>query len=169
MIDDEFSSQILPDDYDVFMGNFPLPLPRIGERLLKVKYLGPAKWTTESELFPVHGLLHDHSRYIISLTCSLDHNPDYSKRIIFVVDTGSPFTYLTQEAIRALYEPPEVYDGRLDTFDVFIHVSMEFFLINFLLTWYQMNRVRTIYYITRTSAACLLKVIIDKRMNNASS
>ena len=77
-------------------------LVEIGENM-EIQYLGE---NDEKPLFPVTGLLFmPNVRLMVNLICSRHkrsgkHGPQLN--IIFLVDTGSPVTYLSQQAMHAL-------------------------------------------------------------------
>jgi hypothetical protein len=80
---------------------------------LEVDYLGPAAFPGT---FPAMGRIWgQNNRLKVSLVCRPRTSEDVpSVNIIFLIDTGSPFTYLCQEAMEALigkdsHVPPSLY------------------------------------------------------------
>ncbi len=69
--------------------------------LLEVEYLSPA--TTFPGSFPVSGRIHGtHKRLMVNLVCRRAGKNAKPINIVFLVDTGSPFSYLSGTAMDAL-------------------------------------------------------------------
>jgi hypothetical protein len=92
-------------------------LLKIAERL-GVDYLGPAAEFPSS--FPVDGKIHgNNKRLMVSLSCRKEGNNSKPINIIFLIDTGSPNTFLSDKAMEALVGKPGCNIG--STMDVMIH------------------------------------------------
>jgi len=92
-------------------------LLKIAERL-GVDYLGPAAEFPGS--FPTSGKIHgNNKRLMVSLSCRREGNNSKSINIIFLIDTGSPNTFLSDKAMEALVGKPGCNIG--STMDVMIH------------------------------------------------
>ena len=90
-------------------------LLKIAERL-EVDYLGPAAEFPSS--FPISGKIHgNNKRLMVSLSCRREGNNSKPINIIFLIDTGSPNTFLSVKAMEALVGKP----GCGSTMDVMIH------------------------------------------------
>ena len=75
-------------------------LLKIAERL-EVDYLGPAAEFPSS--FPISGKIHgNNKRLMVSLSCRREGNNSKPINIIFLIDTGSPNTFLSDKAMEAL-------------------------------------------------------------------
>lgn len=86
--------------------------------LLGVDYLGPAAEFPDS--FPVSGLIYgNNKRLMVSLSCCTKRNNSKAINIIFLVDTGSPNTFLSDKAMEALVGKPGCNIGT--TMTVMIH------------------------------------------------
>ena len=85
---------------------------------LEVDYLGPAAEFPCS--FPKSGKIHgNNKRLMVSLSCRRDGNNSKPINIIFLIDTGSPNTFLSDKAMEALVGKPGCNIG--PTMDVMIH------------------------------------------------
>jgi hypothetical protein len=71
--------------------------------------------------FPVKGFIYDNGRFVIPLVCRLVKNPAATINVWFVVNTASPFTFLSEWTIRALQRTHEVPISR---FNVSIQVRL---------------------------------------------
>ena len=82
-------------------------LLEIGENL-EIQYLGQSE--TESPTYPVTGLIFlPNMRLMVNLVCSRqkrDGTNGHLINVIFLINTGSPVTYLSQQAIQALINFP---------------------------------------------------------------
>ena len=80
-----------------------------------MEYLGHASFPGS---FPVEGRIWvPNHRLMVNLVCRCRTNPDSSRNIVFLIDTGSPATYLCQEAMESLIGK----DCNLSTLYVNIH------------------------------------------------
>jgi hypothetical protein len=69
---------------------------------LEVDYLGPAAEFPCS--FPNSGLIHgNNKRLMVSLSCCRKKENSKPINIIFLIDTGSPYTFLSDKAMEALF------------------------------------------------------------------
>jgi len=96
---------IPPNEYDVLVSDIDeAELEKLGERK-GIKHLSPGSF--DSPAFPVKGYIHGlNNRYMIPLICRRSEKP--SARIVnvwFLVDTGSPHTFLTEKAVDAIFGP----------------------------------------------------------------
>ena len=79
-------------------------LLKIAERL-GVDYLGPAAEFPGS--FPTSGKIHgNNKRLMVSLSCRREGKNSKAINIIFLIDTGSPNTFLSDKAMEALVGKP---------------------------------------------------------------
>ena len=99
----DVSGYVKPSMQDLFLLDIQYEtLLEIGE-IMEIQYLGE---NIEIPSFPVTGLIFmPNGRLMVNLVCSLDR-PRIN--IIFMIDTGSPVTYLSQQAIQALVADPLV-------------------------------------------------------------
>ncbi|KAI3660563.1 hypothetical protein MP638_000103 [Amoeboaphelidium occidentale] len=109
---------IEPSQQDLLLTDITVEnLPEIA-RSLGVEYLSPVQEFPGQ--FPIQGRIYgDHRRFMINLVCrrlSLREAP--AVNIVFLVDTGSPVSYLSKEAMEALIGNRENMPSVLD---VFIH------------------------------------------------
>jgi hypothetical protein len=85
---------------------------------LGVDYLGPAAEFPCS--FPKSGKIHgNNKRLMVSLSCRREGNNSKPINIIFLIDTSSPNTFLSDKAMEALVGKPGCNIG--PTMDVMIH------------------------------------------------
>jgi hypothetical protein len=86
--------------------------------LLGVDYMGPAAEFPGS--FPTSGLIFgNNKRLMVSLSCCRNRNDSKAINIIFLVDTGSPNTFLCEKAMEALVGKPGCNIGTM--MNVMIH------------------------------------------------
>lgn len=111
--EDTFSINELPGYVEPSMQDLLLldvkheTLIEIGENL-EIEYLNH---TDETPTFPVIGLLFmPNSRIMVNLVCSRQKRRGFHGahlNVVFLVDTGSPMTYISHQAMRALINVPD--------------------------------------------------------------
>ncbi|KAH3770677.1 hypothetical protein DPMN_171969 [Dreissena polymorpha] len=76
-------------------------------KILRVDYLGPAAFPCS---FPQSGLIHgNNKRLMVSLSCRREGKNSKAINIIFLIDTGSPNTFLSDKAMEALVGKADCY------------------------------------------------------------
>jgi hypothetical protein len=92
---------IRPDLQDLLLTDITAKELRVIAAELEVDYLGPAAFPGT---FPAVGRIRgDNHRLMVPLVCQRQTKKEAPARnIIFLIDTGSPSTYLCQEAMEAL-------------------------------------------------------------------
>jgi hypothetical protein len=78
---------------------------RVIATAMELEYLGPAEPASFPGSFPVDGLIWTpNNRLMDNLACRRQTKSDDgpTRNVIFLVNTGSPYTYLCQEAIKSL-------------------------------------------------------------------
>ena len=86
--------------------------------ILEVDYLGPAAEFPGS--FPISGFIYgNNKRLMVSLSCCRGKKNSKPVNIIFLIDTGSPNTFLCEKALEALVGKPGCNIGT--TMTVMIH------------------------------------------------
>jgi hypothetical protein len=111
--EDTFSINELPGYVEPSMQDLLLldvkheTLMEIGENL-EIEYLNQ---TDETPTFPVTGLLFmPNNRIMVNLVCSRQKRRGFHGvplNVVFLVDTGSPMTYISHQAMRALINAPD--------------------------------------------------------------
>eukprot|EP00842_Homolaphlyctis_polyrhiza_P002620 jgi/Hompol1/3359/HPOL_006527-RA len=92
--------------------------------LLDVEYLGAAQFPGP---FPVEGIVAGrNNRLMVNLVCQLSKgDPTSPVNIIFLIDTGSPVTYLSEKAIIALLPKDSNVPTKADYFDLICVLTQE--------------------------------------------
>jgi len=93
-----------PADFDVLLSDINEGDLRLIAQLDEAAYLNIS--STVDPLFPVEGVVMG-SRYMINLLVRRRNQHAY-RNVVFMIDTGSPYTFLSKTAIEALLESDTV-------------------------------------------------------------
>ena len=91
-----------PSDFDVLLNDIHESDLYLFAQMDGVSYLNVS---TEAPVFPVEGMIMGgHRRFMVNLLVRLRRAPEF-RNVVFMLDTGSPYTFLSRSAMEALVGP----------------------------------------------------------------